>query len=149
MRRALEFSMYLAFSAAAPPPAWLGLSALSYYRAHPEMLEVRDAALEVGAVLVAMAVAGIVLLIAIGLAIYIARVGTLGARINIIVIVTAWGAAFFIPDTAFRSFARLNWEALPFAALVLVPWFCAAVRFAFRTKRSTPAQNAPPGELPA
>lgn len=149
MRRALEFSMYLAFSAAALTPAWVGLGTLSYYRAHPEMLEVRDAALEVGAVLVAMPVAGIVLLIAIGLAIFIARVGTLGSRINIIVIVTAWVAAFFTRDTAFRSFARLNWEALPFAALVLVPWFCAAARFAFRTKRSIKAQNDPPDELPA
>lgn len=120
--------MYLAFSAAALPLAWAGLSNVFYYRAHPDMLGARDAALEVGTILAALPWVGVGLLIAVGLALYVLRVGPCAARINSIILVTAWLAAFLSPDTPFRSFQRLYWDALPFAALVLLPWACAAVR---------------------
>jgi hypothetical protein len=149
MQRALEFMMYVAFSAAALPFAWLGLSNVFYYRAHPEMLEVRDAALEVGAILVALPFVGVALLIAVGLVLYVLRVGPLAVRVNGIILIIAWVAAFFPPETAFRSFPRLYWEALPFAALVALPWICAAVRLTFRTKRSIPPHNDVPTKLSA
>jgi hypothetical protein len=141
MRRALEPLMYVAFSVAALPLAWLGLSQLLYYRAHPEMLEVRDAALEVGAVLIALPFVGVALLIALGLAAFVFRFGPFIARVNGVILVIAWVAAFFAPETAFRSFARLYWEALPFAALVALPWVCAAVRLAFTKEKVHTTHN--------
>jgi hypothetical protein len=149
MRRALELLMYGAFSVAALPFAWLGLSKLFYYRAHPEMLEARDAAIEVGAVLVALPFVGVALLIALGLAIYLFRFGPLIARVNGVILVIAWAAAFFAPETEFRSFPRLYWEALPFAALVALPWICAAFRLASSKENVHTTHNDVPSNLSA
>ena len=136
MRRT-ELLMYGAFSLAALPLAWLGLRDILYYRAHPEMLEVRDAALEVWGAMAVLPLVGVGLVAAAGLALYVLRVGPLAARIDSGILVIAWVAAFYTPETAFRSFARLYWEAVPFAALVALPWVCAARRLAFGTKRAT------------
>src|SRR5262245_54573573 len=89
MRRVPEFLMYLAFSAAALAPALLGLRTLFYYRAHPEMLEVRDAAVEVLAVVGAAQVMGVCLLVAVLSALYVLIVGPRAARINIIILLVA------------------------------------------------------------
>ena len=137
MRRT-ELLMYGAFSLAALPLAWIGFRDILYYRSHPEMLEVRDAALEVWGAMAVLPFVGVGLLAAAGLALYVLRVGPLGARINSVILLIAWcAAAFSTPETPFRSFARLYWEALPFAALVALPWVCAARRLTSGTKRDT------------
>src|SRR5262245_47333821 len=138
MRRALELLMYLAFSLAALPFAWLGVRNILYFRAHPEMLEVRDSALELFGVVAVVPFMGACLLVAAGLALCVLWIGPRAARINSSILVVAWVALFFSPETEFRSFARLYWEGLPFAALVVLPWICAGVRLGFRTKRPTP-----------
>src|SRR5262245_35100121 len=141
MQRALEWLMYAAFSAAALPAAWMGWSNLSYYRAHPEMLETRDSAPEVFATLFAVQVMMICLLVAAALALFVLRAGPFAARVSVIVLVIAWVAAFFQPETSFRSFQGLYWEALPFMALALLPWICAGARFAFPARKPIALPN--------
>jgi len=127
-RRVPELLMYVTFSAAALPFAWLGLRTLFYYRAHPEMLEVRDSAPEVFSAMAAVQFTGIGLLVASALALYVLVVGPFSARVNAVILVIAWIVSFLAPDAPFRSFQRLYWDALPSAALVVLPWICAAAR---------------------
>jgi hypothetical protein len=122
------------------------LRTLLYYRAHPEMLEVRDSALEVFAATAAVQVTGIGLLVAVALALYVLVAGPLAARVNVVILVIAWLASFLAPETPFRSFQRLYWEALPFAALVLLPWICAAARFMLGARAPTSFKD---GAVPA
>lgn len=127
MRRTLGVLMYAAFSLAALPFAWLGLRDLLYFRAHPEMLEARDAAVELGAALIVVKIMTAVLLVAGVLALCVLVLGPPAARLNGMILVAAWVAVFFAPDTPFNSFRRLYWEALSFAALVVLPWICAGL----------------------
>jgi hypothetical protein len=145
MRRAPELLMYAAFSAAALPCAWLGVRTLLYYRAHPEMLEVRDSAPEVLAAMGAVLISGIGLLVAAGLASYVLVVGPLAARASVGILVIAWIACFLAPATPFRSFQRLYWEALSFAALVILPWICAAARLILGSREATPRHDRAEG----
>jgi hypothetical protein len=150
MRRALEFLMYLVFSVAALPLAWLGLRDIFYYRAHPEALEVRDSAPEVFAAVAAILFADVGLLIGGALALYVLWAGPRSARVNVAILVIAWLALFFlVPETPFRSFERLYWDGLPYAALVVLPWICAGVRFALKGRRPIPASNEVPRKLSA
>src|SRR5262245_52156463 len=140
MRRALEFLMYLAFSLAALPFAWFGTSSLLYYRAHPEMLEVRDSAPEALGVIAAIPFMIGALVVAGATALYFLVKGPRAARINVSILVTLWFLPFIlVPETPFRSFARLYWDALPFVALSVAPWACAAVRMALRNKAPVPS----------
>ena len=137
MRTALETVMYLAFSAAALPMAWLGVSEILYYRAHPEMLESRDSALLVFAAMSALQIMSVALALAVILAVYFLVRGPRALRYIIAVLVAAWLLAFvlgliFTPSTPFASMARLYGEAAPFVALFLIPWVCAGVRLVRR-----------------
>ncbi|MGH9868990.1 MAG: hypothetical protein ACREAA_12595 [Candidatus Polarisedimenticolia bacterium] len=136
MRRALEFLMYLAFSAAALPFAWLGVNDILYYRAHPDMLEVMDSAPEVLGVMAAIWVMGPALAAGAVLALYFLIAGPRAARVSSAVLTGMWLVPFLaIPATPARSFARLYWDGLPFVALSVLPWVCAGVRLANHDRR--------------
>ena len=142
MRRALEFLMYLAFSAAALPYAWFGLSDILYYRAHPQMLEVRDSAPEVLGVVAAWPLVGTALAVGGVLALYFLATGPRSARVSSVVLLTAWLAPFLlIPQTPFRSFARLYWDGLPFMGLLVLPWICGGLGLAMRSRNPMPSHR--------
>ena len=135
MRPALEAVMYLAFSAAALPMAWLGVSEVIYYHGHPDMLQVRDSAQVVPSVIWAIQLMKPALALAAVAALYFLIAGPRSARVSGAVLVFAWLLTFtlawaFVTPTAFASMARLYWDAVPFVLLVLLPWLCAWVRFA-------------------
>ena len=137
MRTALEALMYLAFSVAALPMAWLGVRDVLYYRAHLDQLAERDAALLVFAAMVALQIMAVACAVAAILAVYFLVRGPRAVRYSVAALVAAWivalGLAFiFGRTTPFASMARLYWDAVPFAVLVLVPWVCAGVRLAHR-----------------
>ena len=137
MRGVFEALMYLAFSAAALPMAWMGVSEVIYFHAHPEQLQTRDSAFMVLSVtwgvqfmlsaLIAGALMAVIFLIA----------GPRAVRLSSGVLASAWllaflTAALFKPPT-FTSMARIYWDSTPFAVLALLPWICAGVRFARRS----------------
>lgn len=137
MRVVLEALMYLAFSAAALPMAWLGVTDLLYFHAHPEMLEVRDAASVVPAVFFAIKLMVPTLALAAVVALYFIVAGPRRERINSGVLVLAWVSMFpaaFILDTPtpFASMARLYWDTIPFFLLGLLPWPLAWLRFTLK-----------------
>ena len=134
IRPALEALMYLAFCAAALPFAWLGVTDLLYYRAHPDLLETRDAAPAVLAVVGALEITEYALGVAAILSLYFLIRGPRAVRISSAILVIAWilvpaFCLFFVPTTAFTSTARLVSDAAPFVALLLLPWACAGGRF--------------------
>jgi hypothetical protein len=135
MRTALEALMYLAFSVAALPMAWLGVREVLVYRAHPDQLADRDAALLVFAAMGALQVMTVALALAAILAVYFLLKGKKAVRYSIAALIGSWALVFcvgwfFIPSTRLASMARLYWDAVPFVVLVLVPWVCAGVRLA-------------------
>jgi hypothetical protein len=140
VRPAFEALMYLAFSAAALPMAWVGVSEVIYYHVHPDRLEVRDSVQVVGLVFWAIEFMKPALGLATLAALYFLVAGPRAVRINSALLVFAWlltfGLAFvLVTPTAFASMARLYWDAIPFVALALLPWLCAWVRFT-RFKRN-------------
>ena len=137
MRIALEALMYLAFSVAALPMAWLGVSEVLFYRSHPDQLADRDAALLVFAAMGGLRIMTVALALAAILAVYFLLKGPRAVRHGIAALVAAWVLAFglsllFTPSTPLASMARLYWDAVPSTALVVVPWICAGVRLARR-----------------
>jgi hypothetical protein len=144
LRPVVEALMYLAFFAAALPMAWLGVSEVIYYQAHPDMLEVRDSALIVPAVVWAVGLMKPALASASVMALYFLVAGPREVRINSAVLILAWVATFglaftFVTPTAFASMTRLYWDAIPFVALALLPWLCAGMRLASRRRNERPA----------
>ena len=133
VRSTVEALMYLAFSAAALPMAWLGVSDILYYQAHPEMLESRDSAPVVMSVVWAV----YIMLPALGAAVLLALCFLLGGpravRMSSLFLISAWILMFvLVPSTAFASVARLYWDAVPFVVLAILPWLCAGVRLVLR-----------------
>jgi len=142
MRPALEALMYLAFSAAALPMAWLGVSDVLYYQSHPEMLQSRDSAPVVLAAVWAAEIMKPALGLAAVLAFYLLITGPRAVRYSSAALIIAWVMAFtiaqlFVTSTPFASVARLYWDAVPFVALSILPWLCAGVRLA----RMNPLQS--------
>ncbi len=131
MRAVVEGFMYLAFTVAAIPFAYLGLNNLSYYRANPALLASRDAGPEVLGALGG----GVLMLgpLAVGtiVALYFLAVGPAELRIMSGTLVGAWVICFSMnpaSGTDFRSFERLYADAYPFVALALLPPLCIAAR---------------------
>lgn len=134
--------MYLAFCAAALPMAWLGVSELLYYQAHPEMLQSRDSAPIVFAAVWAVEIMKLALGLGAILVLYFVVTGPRAVRYSSSALAIAWIltpalALFFVAATPFSSMARLYGDAVPFVALFLLPWVCGGVRFALRNGPSS------------
>src|SRR5262245_7537524 len=90
MRITVEALMYVAFSAAALPLAWLGVSDVLYYRAHPEMFQYSDSAPSVFAVVGAVQLMKLGLGLAAILALYFFVRGPRAVRYSSCALVIAW-----------------------------------------------------------
>ena len=138
MRSVLEALMYVAFFAAALPFAWLDVHEVLYYQAHPERLSSRDSALLVFAAMTAIRIMTPALGVAVLLALYFLVSGPRAARVSAAVLVVAWllrfSFAYWRTPPPFASMARIYWEAVPSTVLSLLPWICAGVRLARRSR---------------
>ena len=107
----------------------------------PNDVRARDAALLVFAAMGGIRIMTVALAAAAILAVYFLLKGPRAVRLGIAAVVAAWALAFglsllFAPSTPFASMARLYWDAVPSTALVVVPWVCAGVRLARRSKHA-------------
>ena len=138
MRSALEVLMYLAFSAAALPFAWLGVNEALYYHAHPKMLQSRDSALLVLAAVMAIDVMKATLCLAALLAVYFLASGPRDLRFIASALAMAWLATFasaLVPrPQPINSMVGMYWDAATFVTLSILPWICAGIRLSRRTK---------------
>jgi len=114
--------MYVAFSLAALPSAWLASSNVLYFRAHPEALEVRDSA---GEALFSLAFAPLcVAAFAVGavLAAYFLVTGPRAARICIAALgIVFVGALALTPRTSFASLGRVYWDGATGVLFCVLP----------------------------
>jgi hypothetical protein len=129
VRRTIEGLMYLAFTAAALPLAWVSVHELLYYRAHPDDLQTRDTAP------LALVMSGVdlvmdpALALAAVLALYFLIRGPRPLRYASGALVLGWILMAVTPLSApFNSVKRLYLDAVPFVALSLLPLVCAFVR---------------------
>lgn len=129
IRKITELVMYVAFSLAALPSAWLASYNVLYFRAHPEALEVRDSA---GEALFALAFAPFsVAAFAVGavLAAYCLVTGPRGARICVAALGIVFLAALALtPRTSFESLARVYWDGATGVLFCLLPLACGLIR---------------------
>ncbi len=133
MRTVAEGFMYLAFTVAALPFAYLGLTTLNFYQAHPELLPSRDAGPEMfGALGGGLVMLGPLLIGGI-MALYFLLVGPAELRVMSGTLMGAWVLSVSmnpVRGTDFRSFERLYADAYPFVAMALLPTTCAVARLA-------------------
>jgi len=113
--------MYAVFILAASPLAIDGCRELIYFLRNPEMLEVRDTFTQMYGVYL-MGFAAILYLIGSCLGIINVITGPSQIRYSAIILILIWPILIYlIPQTDFRSMARLWWECLPYLFLTVIP----------------------------
>ena len=120
--RPFELVMYALFGLGTLPLALLETKTLAFFLMNPEMIQDRDAALEVLAASTAIHYAFYPLVPAILIALYFAIAGPRSARINVALLLLPFGALSYVSSTfAFNTPERLYLEATAIAILFVLP----------------------------
>lgn len=135
--RPFELVMYALFALGALPLALVEFKTLAFFLMNPEMIQERDAALEVLAVSTAVQYAFYPLFPAILMAVYFAIAGPLPARINVAWLLLPFALLSYSGSTfAFNTPGRLYLEATAVAILLVLPIIFLVLRW--RATRERP-----------
>jgi hypothetical protein len=135
--RFFELLMYALFALAALPLALLEANALAFFLMNPEMIQDRDAALEVLAASMAIRYASYPFVPATLMALYFAVAGPRAVRINVAFLVLAFCVLSYLSSTfAFNTPGRLYLESASIALFAMLPIF-------FLVRRWNPSRERP------
>jgi len=137
--RLFELAMYALFGLAALPLALLEANTLPFFLTNPELIQDRDAALEVLAASTAMHYAFYPLVPAVLIALYFAIVGPRPARINVALLVLPFCALSYLSSRfGFNTPGRLYLEAIAVVIFFVLPIIFLVLRWKPTRERPNP-----------